>query len=52
VRTRRRGGGSAIYDSHRLQRRLRDAQHMLVARATWELSGRVLLGLPTDLSQL
>jgi indole-3-acetate monooxygenase len=52
----RLGGGSAIYDSHPLQRRLRDAQvaaqHMLVAPATWELSGRVLLGLPTDLSQL
>ena len=44
----RLAGGSAIYDSSPLQRRLRDAhvaaQHMLVAPATWELSGRVLLG--------
>ena len=52
----RLAGGSAIYDSHPLQRRLRDAQvaaqHMLIAPGTWELTGRVLLGLPTDLSQL
>jgi alkylation response protein AidB-like acyl-CoA dehydrogenase len=52
----RLGGGSAIYDSSPLQRRLRDAhaatQHMLVAPATWELTGRVLLGLPTDATQL
>jgi len=25
---------------------------MLIAPGTWELTGRVLLGLPTDLSQL
>jgi indole-3-acetate monooxygenase len=52
----RLGGGSALYDSSPLQRRLRDAhvatQHMLVAPATWELAGRVLLGLPTDVTQL
>jgi indole-3-acetate monooxygenase len=52
----RLGGGSAIYDASPLRRRLRDAhvatQHMLVAPATWELTGRVLLGLPTDLTQL
>ena len=52
----RLGGGSAIYDASPFQRRLRDAQvaaqHMLVAPATWELSGRLLLGLPADLSQL
>ena len=52
----RLAGGDAIYESNPLQRRLRDAQvaaqHMLVAPATWELSGRVLLGLPTDVSQL
>lgn len=52
----RLGGASAIYDSSPLQRRLRDAhaatQHMLVAPATWELTGRLLLGLPTDLTQL
>jgi indole-3-acetate monooxygenase len=52
----RLGGGSAIYDSSPLQRRLRDVnaavQHMLVAPATWELTGRLLLGLPTDPAQL
>jgi alkylation response protein AidB-like acyl-CoA dehydrogenase len=52
----RLAGGSAIHDSNPLQRRLRDvqvaAQHMLVAPATWELSGRLLLGLPTDVTQL
>ena len=52
----RLGGGSAIYDSNPLQRRLRDVnvatQHMLVAPATWELTGRLLLGLPTDTTQL
>src|SRR4051794_2893928 len=49
-------GGSALYESSPLQRRLRDAhaatQHMLVAPATWELTGRVLLGMPTDATQL
>ena len=52
----RLGGGSAIYDSSPLQRRLRDVnaatQHMLVAPATWELAGRQLLGMPTDATQL
>jgi alkylation response protein AidB-like acyl-CoA dehydrogenase len=52
----RLGGGSAIYESSPLQRRFRDAnvatQHMLVAPATWELTGRLLLGLPTDTTQL
>jgi len=50
------GGGSAIYESSPLQRRLRDihvaTQHMLVGPATWELAGRVLLGQETDTSQL
>jgi indole-3-acetate monooxygenase len=52
----RLGGGSALYDSSPLQRRFRDAyaatQHMLVAPATWELTGRLLLGLDTDVAQL
>jgi alkylation response protein AidB-like acyl-CoA dehydrogenase len=52
----RLAGGSAIYDSNPLQRRFRDVhaatQHMLVAPATWELTGRLLLGLPTDVAQL
>lgn len=49
-------GGSAIYESSPLQRRFRDVhaatQHMLVGPATWELTGRTLLGLEIDDSQL
>jgi alkylation response protein AidB-like acyl-CoA dehydrogenase len=49
-------GGSSIYDSSPLQRRFRDVhvatQHVMVAPATWELAGRLLLGLPTDVTQL
>ncbi len=52
----RAGGGSSIYSSSPLQRRFRDAnvatQHMMVAPATWELTGRLLFGQPTDASQL
>jgi alkylation response protein AidB-like acyl-CoA dehydrogenase len=52
----RLGGGSSIYETSPLQRRFRDAhaatQHMLVAPATWELTGRLLLGQPTDTTQL
>jgi alkylation response protein AidB-like acyl-CoA dehydrogenase len=50
------GGGSSIYETSPLQRRFRDVhaatQHMLVGTATWELTGRLLLGLPTDTGQL
>jgi alkylation response protein AidB-like acyl-CoA dehydrogenase len=50
------GGGSAVYGSSPLQRRQRDVhvatQHMLVGQATWELAGRVALGLDTDAGQL
>ena len=50
------GGGSAIYTGSPLQRRLRDAEtataHAQVAPATWELTGRLLLGLDTDTTQL
>jgi alkylation response protein AidB-like acyl-CoA dehydrogenase len=50
------GGGSSIYDSSPLQRRFRDVhtatQHMMVAPPTYELAGRLLLGLPTDAAQL
>lgn len=50
------GGGSAIYETSPLQRRFRDVhaatQHMLVGPSTWELSGRSLLGLELDSSQL
>jgi indole-3-acetate monooxygenase len=52
----RLAGGSAIYETSPLQRRFRDAnvatQHMLVGPATWELTGRLLLGIETDTTQL
>jgi alkylation response protein AidB-like acyl-CoA dehydrogenase len=50
------GGGSSIYARSPLQRRFRDVhvatQHMLISPSTWELTGRLLLGLPTDTAQL
>jgi alkylation response protein AidB-like acyl-CoA dehydrogenase len=50
------GGGTAIYEDSPLQRRFRDAHaataHFQVNPATWELSGRLLLGLPTKTAQL
>jgi alkylation response protein AidB-like acyl-CoA dehydrogenase len=50
------GGGTAIYEDSPLQRRFRDAHtataHFQVNPATWELSGRLLLGLPTKTEQL
>ena len=46
------GGGSAVYRSSPLQRIFRDVhvttQHMMVAPATYELTGRLLFGLETD----
>jgi alkylation response protein AidB-like acyl-CoA dehydrogenase len=46
------GGGAALFRSNALQRRFRDAhaitQHIVTAPATWELTGRLLLGLETD----
>lgn len=49
-------GGTAVYSKHPLQRRFRDAhvctQHIMVAPPTWELTGRVALGLPTDATTL
>ena len=45
-------GGAAVFSGNEQQRRLRDAQtataHMMIAPPTYELAGRVLLGLPTD----
>jgi alkylation response protein AidB-like acyl-CoA dehydrogenase len=50
------GGGAAIYEDSPLQRRFRDAHtataHFQVNPAIWELTGRVLLGLPTRTEQL
>jgi alkylation response protein AidB-like acyl-CoA dehydrogenase len=50
------GGGTAIYQDSPLQRRFRDAHaataHFQVNPATWELAGRLLLGLPTKTAQL
>nr|WP_070960751.1 acyl-CoA dehydrogenase family protein [Hyphomonas sp. Mor2] len=46
------GGGAALFESSDLQRRFRDAhamtQHIVTAPGTWELTGRLLFGLPTD----
>jgi alkylation response protein AidB-like acyl-CoA dehydrogenase len=45
-------GGSSIYESSTLQRRFRDihvaTQHIMVSPSMYELTGRLLLGLPTD----
>ena len=45
----RAAGGTAVYKRSRLEQRLRDvntaAQHMMVAQPTWEVAGRVLLGI-------
>lgn len=50
------GGGTSIYRTSPLQRRFRDihsaTQHAMVAPATWELTGRLMLGLETDVAQL
>jgi alkylation response protein AidB-like acyl-CoA dehydrogenase len=46
------GGGAALFESSDLQRRFRDAhaitQHIVTAPSTYELTGRILFGLPTD----
>jgi alkylation response protein AidB-like acyl-CoA dehydrogenase len=50
------GGGSAIYDDSPLQRRFRDAYaataHFQVNPASWELTGRLLLGQPVQTAML
>lgn len=50
------GGATGIYQVSPLQRQFRDVhtltQHMVVAPPTLELAGRVLLGLPADVSML
>jgi alkylation response protein AidB-like acyl-CoA dehydrogenase len=49
-------GGTAVYAESPLQRAFRDVhvitQHMMVAPATWELCGRLLLGIETDTTLL
>jgi indole-3-acetate monooxygenase len=49
-------GGTSVYASSPLQRRHRDVhvatQHALVGPSTWELTGRLELGLETDVGQL
>ncbi|CAN7734792.1 acyl-CoA dehydrogenase family protein [Variovorax sp. LjRoot290] len=49
-------GGSAIFNDSRLQRCLRDvltaSQHMMVSESTYELTGRLYLGLPTNSAML
>ncbi len=55
-RMHRIAGGSAIFDTSPLQRCLRDVhvatQHMMVSESTYELVGRLLLGMPTNTSML
>ncbi len=50
------GGGSSIHESSALQRVFRDVhvatQHGMVAERTYEVLGRMALGLPTDTSTL
>ncbi|MEO0817056.1 MAG: acyl-CoA dehydrogenase family protein [Pseudomonadota bacterium] len=45
-------GGVDVYEQSEIQRRFRDAHamtaHIVTAPATWELTGRILLGQPTD----
>lgn len=46
-------GGTSVYRTSPIQRRFRDihvaTQHMMVGKSTYELAGRLLLGLPTDM---
>ena len=50
------GGGAAIFDNSPLQRCLRDihvvTQHFMVSESTYELTGRLFLGLDTNVSML
>jgi alkylation response protein AidB-like acyl-CoA dehydrogenase len=49
-------GGTAVYRTSAIQRRFRDVhvagQHMMVNQATYEVVGRLLLGLETNIDQL
>ena len=50
------GGGTAVRNDSPLGRQLADArvatQHLMVAPATWELCGRILLGVDVETSML
>lgn len=50
------GGGSSVYRGSALQRHFRDVhvatQHMMVSEATFELTGRLFLGVPTNTAML
>lgn len=50
------GGGSSIFEQSPLQKCFRDisvaAQHMMVSDSTYELTGRMFLGLETDITML
>lgn len=49
-------GGSSVYRSSALQRHFRDVhvatQHMMVSEATYELTGRLFLGVPSNTAML
>jgi indole-3-acetate monooxygenase len=49
-------GGTAVYLASPIQRRFRDAHaacaHVMTAPATYELTGRVMMGVPTDTAML
>ena len=50
------GGGTSVYRTSPLQRHFRDVhvatQHMMVSDATYELTGRLFLGVPTNTAML
>lgn len=52
----RLGGGTSVYRTSVLQRHFRDVhvatQHMMVSEATFELTGRLFLGVPTNTAML
>ncbi|WP_394830101.1 acyl-CoA dehydrogenase family protein [Pendulispora rubella] len=49
-------GGTAVFEASPIQRCLRDVhvatQHMMVGESTYEVTGRLLLGLPTNVAML
>jgi hypothetical protein len=50
------GGGAGVFTADSLNRRLADAQamtaHIMIAPATYELTGRALLGVPVPSAEL